>query len=270
MKPEPSGTDSMSSNQGDYGLVITCEHGGNRIPKQYQAYFDGYQDLLDSHRGFDPGALVIANILAKAFSAPSVTSTVSRLLVDLNRSIGHPDLHFSTIQNASATLRQKIVQHYYQPYRTKVEGLIRQTLTNHNQVIHISSHSFTPKLNDRQRNADIGLLYDPSRPGEVCFCEFWKSALKTCAPELKVRRNYPYQGKADGLTRWFRRELPADTYLGIELEINQKHILTAERHWLALCQRVVESLHIALTNYSAYQVASINTRSCHPSPGVIP
>lgn len=249
MRSKPTVTDELSNNLGKYGLIITCEHGGNRIPKPYQAYFDGYQDLLDSHRGFDPGALVMAKSLAKAFSAPLVVSTVSRLLVDLNRSIGHPDLHFSTIQNASANLRQQIKQHYYQPYRTQVEGLVRQMLTDHRQVIHLSSHSFTPELYGRQRNADISLLYDPSRPGEVAFCECWKSALKTCAPELKVRRNYPYTGKADGQTRWFRRQLPADSYLGIELEINQKYILNADRHWSVLRKQVVESLHNALANY---------------------
>jgi predicted N-formylglutamate amidohydrolase len=39
------------------GLVITCEHGGNRIPKPYRDLFHADQALLSSHRGFDPGAL---------------------------------------------------------------------------------------------------------------------------------------------------------------------------------------------------------------------
>ena len=72
--------------------VITCEHGGNRIPAPYRDLFHTHQALLDSHRGYDPGALIMARALATAFAAPLVTSTVSRLLVDLNRSVGHPRL----------------------------------------------------------------------------------------------------------------------------------------------------------------------------------
>src|SRR4030081_1301042 len=63
-------------------FIITCEHGGNRIPAPYRRLFRGRRVLLDSHRGYDPGALVMARALARAFRAPLVTSTISRLLVD--------------------------------------------------------------------------------------------------------------------------------------------------------------------------------------------
>ena len=36
------------------GLVITCEHGGNRIPAPYRDLFHAHQALLDSHRGMIP------------------------------------------------------------------------------------------------------------------------------------------------------------------------------------------------------------------------
>jgi predicted N-formylglutamate amidohydrolase len=80
--------------------VITCEHGGNRIPVPYRNLFHAHQALLDSHRGYDPGALIMARALATAFAAPLVASTVSRLLVDLNRSVGHPRLHSEATRKA--------------------------------------------------------------------------------------------------------------------------------------------------------------------------
>jgi hypothetical protein len=52
------------------------------------------------------------------------------------------------------------------------------------------------------------LLYDPARPGEVELSERWKASLRTCAPSLVVRRNYPYAGKSDGLTNHLRRRYP--------------------------------------------------------------
>ncbi len=223
-------------------MVITCEHGGNRIPESYSYLFHNDQALLDSHRGFDPGALSMAKALATEFAAPLMTSTVSRLLVDLNRSISHPHLHAEVIRNAPAEMRRKILEQCYQPYREQTERLVRQAILDHGQVIHLSSHSFTPELDGKVRNADIGLLYDPGRQGEVDLCERWKVALKTCAPELRVRRNYPYSGKDDGLTTWFRRQIPAATYIGIELEINQQHIIQTGRHWTVLRKMIVESL----------------------------
>jgi predicted N-formylglutamate amidohydrolase len=233
------------------GLVITCEHGGNRIPKPYRDLFHAHQALLSSHRGFDPGALIMARTLATAFTAPLVVSTVSRLLVDLNRSVGHPRLHSKVIREASAEVRERILRRYYQPYRTRVEHLVQQAIGDHGSVIHLSSHSFTPELDGRTRTADIGLLYDPARAGEVDLCERWKTTLKAFAPDLAVRRNYPYAGKDDGLTTALRTRFPADAYIGVELEINQQHVNRASGRWTGLREVIVESLCKALAGRRA-------------------
>jgi predicted N-formylglutamate amidohydrolase len=233
------------------GLVITCEHGGNRIPAPYRDLFHAHQALLDSHRGYDPGALIMARALATAFAAPLVASTVSRLLVDLNRSVGHPRLHSEATRKAPAEMRQRILEHYYQPYRAQAERFVTQTIVDHGLVIHLSSHSFTPELDGKVRDADIGLLYDPARPGEADLCERWKTSLEVCAPDLTVRRNYPYAGKGDGLTTWFRRRLPPGAYVGIELEVNQKHVVREGRHWTAMRKVIVESLRRVLASRCA-------------------
>jgi predicted N-formylglutamate amidohydrolase len=101
------------------GLVITCEHGGNRISKPYRDLLQADQALLRSHRGFDPGALIMARALATAVAAPLVVASVSRLLVDLSRSIGHPRLHSQAIRQAPAEVREQIVKHPYHPSAPK-------------------------------------------------------------------------------------------------------------------------------------------------------
>ena len=68
----------------------------------------------------------MARALATAFAAPLVVSTVSRLLVDLNRSVGHPRLHSEAIRKAPVEVRQRILKDYYQPYRAQAERLVRQ------------------------------------------------------------------------------------------------------------------------------------------------
>ena len=234
----------------DYYLV-TCEHGGNRIPPEYRKLFRSYQTLLNSHRGYDPGALVMAKLLAATLRAPLVASTVSRLLIDLNRSIGHPRLYSEATRNAPATVRQQILQQHYRPYRTQAEHAVTGAIAKDRRVIHFSCHSFTPELDGKVRNADIGLLYHPARPGEADLCARWRASLMAYAPAWVVRRNYPYAGKGDGLTAHLRRRFAPDTYIGIELELNQKHVLAAGRNWTTLRTVIIESLRNALANRSA-------------------
>ena len=226
-------------------FLITCEHGGNRIPAPYRRLFQEHRTLLDSHRGYDPGALVMASQLARAFRAPLIASTVSRLVVDLNRSIGHPQFFSAATRGASATLRAVIVEQHYLPYRTKVERLVSRTVAQARRVIHISSHSFTPELDGRVRRADVGLLYDPARHGEAELCACWKAALAQLAPEFRVRRNYPYAGKGDGLTSHLRRLFPPRAYVGIELKVNQGIVLAAGRRWTRLRSALIDSLRTA-------------------------
>jgi predicted N-formylglutamate amidohydrolase len=225
--------------------LITCEHGGNRVPAPMRSLFRGHRALLATHRGFDPGARSLARDLAVAFDAPVVTSTVSRLVVDLNRSIGHPQLFSPVTRALPREVRASIVARHYRPYREEVERLVAHGVALGHRVIHVSSHSFTPVLGGEVRRADVGLLYDPGRRGEVALCARWKAALAMRDPALRVRRNYPYAGKGDGLTAYLRRRFPPEAYVGIELEVNQRIVLAAGRPWAALRGTLVDSLRAA-------------------------
>lgn len=226
--------------------MISCEHGGNRIPVRYRPLFRGFASLLKTHRGFDAGALVMARELAEALgnelAAPLFASTTSRLLIDLNRSIGHPRLYSEATRVASAELRREILERYYLAYRSRAEAYIADVHSRGGQVIHLSSHSFTPVLDGRVRDADIGLLYDPGRPAEGDLCRRWQASLKEHAPGLRIRRNYPYTGKSDGFTAHLRRRFPEEAYLGVELEINQKHVAKGGRHWRDFRNKVIAAL----------------------------
>lgn len=229
----------------DY-FMVTCEHGGNRIPPRYRRYFLGHEALLQTHRGYDPGALAMARDLAKDLVAPLFFSITSRLLIDLNRSIGHPGLYSEVTQKIAAPERDDILKRYYLPYRRKVEAAVAEATARGRRVIHIASHSFTPELDGTARNADIGLLYDPARPAENELCRRWQATIMAEAPGLKVRRNYPYTGKSDGLTAYLRRCFSPDAYIGIELEINQKHVFGEAWQWRALRLAIVVALHRAI------------------------
>jgi len=207
--------------------------------------FHGQQALLQTHRGYDAGSLLMARALAAALKAPLVSTTVSRLLIDVNRPMSHPQLYSTATSNAPAALRAQIAVQQHRPYWTQVERLVAQAVARGRRVIHISSHSFTPKLDGEVRHADIGLLYDPGRAGEAKLCARWKATLAETAPALRVRRNYPYLGKAAGLTAQLRLRFPPNAYVGIELEINQRIVYTAGRRWTALRGTLIQSLRAA-------------------------
>ena len=101
-------------------ILITCEHGGRKIPAEYVGKFAEHQALLETHRGWDPGALNLARQLAKSLDAPLVFSETSRLLVDVNRSEHHRAL-FSLVSRAlPRDERTRILDEYYRPYRAEV------------------------------------------------------------------------------------------------------------------------------------------------------
>ncbi len=223
-------------------LIVTCEHAGNVVPAQYKALFVGHEQLLPTHRGWDPGALLLAREMAARCSAPLYFEETSRLLVDLNRSVGTPSLHAEPTRHLPLAERRQILDRHYHPHRRTVAVAFAEAVRSGDRIVHIASHSFTPELHGHVRTADIGLLYDPGRAGEVAFCTAWIDALRRTDPSLRLRRNYPYIGKSDGVAQSLRRQHAPDVYVGIELEVNQRFVEQGGAPWRKIRRTLVETL----------------------------
>jgi|SRR5688572_20670165 len=230
-------------------LILSCEHGGNRVPARYRGVF--FETLLATHRGYDPGALTVARDFAAATGARLFYSTISRLLVELNRPLGHHQIFSARALRLPAAAREELLQRYYFPYWNSVEMSVARALRRGRRVLHLSCHSFAPRLAGVVRNTDVGLLFDPRRAHEARFCNLWRDALRERAPHLRVRENYPYRGTTDSLTTSLRKEFAARHYLGISLEINQKFPRGDERRWRELRANLTASLGDALAVFHA-------------------
>jgi predicted N-formylglutamate amidohydrolase len=228
-------------------LLLTCEHASNAVPRTYSVLFPRDGRVLRSHRGFDIGALAVARHLSRALRAPLYAGSVTRLVVDLNRSLGHRHLHSEFLADVERAQRLEIVERYHAPHWETVEQHVAGRLRRGVWVVHVAVHSFTPALRGEVRNADVGLLYDPSRRREALLCRGWKEILAETAPALRVRFNYPYRGVSDGLTTWLRRRFPAGRYVGVELEMNQRR-LQAPADRAALAGIVARSLRRLLAS----------------------
>lgn len=227
-------------------LIVSCEHGGREVPPAHAALFEGHEALLASHRGWDPGTLELAQQMAGELGAPLYAATTTRLLVDLNRSIGHRQLFSSLVSRLQPAERDDILAAHYRPHRDAVERDIASHIAAGQRVVHVAVHSFVPVLGGRVRHADVACLYDPQRAGEASLSQHWLTALGRRQGRLILRRNHPYRGSSDGLTKHLRERFGACDYVGIELEVNQRFVEQGGATWAQLRADLIASLAEAM------------------------
>ncbi|MEX0661557.1 MAG: N-formylglutamate amidohydrolase [Balneolaceae bacterium] len=222
-------------------FLITCEHATNALPEEWAFLFENSAAVLETHRGWDPGALQLAETIANELDATLHHYPWSRLLIEPNRSLHHQSLFSEFTKKRTKSEKEQLVQQYWTPYRNRVREVIQKMISS-NRVVHISVHTFTPVLKGVNRSVDIGLLYDPKRKDEQEFCREWKKRVKLVAPKFKMRMNQPYKGSADGFTTSLRNKFLNEEYLGIELEVNQKFWFENKAKWMKIAEMLAGSL----------------------------
>jgi predicted N-formylglutamate amidohydrolase len=227
-------------------VLLSCEHGGNQVPPEHRKLFASHRELLQTHRGWDPGTKQLAERWQKQLACELHVATVTRLLVDLNRSPNHRSVFSEITRDLPAAEKQELLRVYHAPHRQRILDTIAQAVKAGQRVLHIGVHSFTPELHGEVRNADIGLLYDPTRTWEAEICRSWRTSLRSLAVQPRVRLNYPYRGNTDGLTTTLRQCFPEESYAGIEIEVNQAIPLAGGARWRLYQAACIESLPVAL------------------------
>ena len=217
-------------------LILTCEHASNKLPAAFKKAVPA--KVLETHRAYDIGACAVFSKLVK-FAKPEFhcEGKFSRLFVDLNRTITNKSAfsdYYKQLEKSDPATAAKMkaqASAYWTEYRENIEKFVSKNIRSLRQaqrpevaIVHLGIHSFTPVLNGKTRNADIGILYDPSRPAECALAQVIKAEINRLHPEMKVRFNYPYKGTSDGLTTTLRKKF-GPRYAGLEIEINQKFFL---------------------------------------------
>lgn len=230
------------------GWVVSCEHAGRRVPRRYRHLFADDPGVLDTHRGWDPGAAALARTVAGTLDRAPLLHDVTRLLADANRSPDHPRCLSEFSRRLPPAEREALLERVHAPHRGRVRDAVAAEIDGAGTCIHLSVHTFTPRLQGAERAAEVGLLYDPGRRWERAVCARWKTILADESPGWRIRRNYPYRGVSDGLTTTLRRSFPPGIYAGIELEVNQALLRTtpSARTAGAALRRSVDRLRGAL------------------------
>jgi len=228
-------------------VVVTCEHASAAVPPSLRAALGNAGRRRHGHRAFDRGAAALARSLAARLDAPLVLGTVSRLVVNLNRSPHNSAVFSECTRRLPRTRRDGLLRELHAPHWLAVERAVRAAREKAGIVVHLGAHSFVPMLHGRRRAFDVGLLYAPSRRRETRLCREWRVALLRREPWLHVRMNQPYRGVADGLTTALRRRLPARAYLGIEVEVNQA-LLRSPARWRRVRTALADTAALAVSS----------------------
>ncbi|MDA0348805.1 MAG: N-formylglutamate amidohydrolase [Verrucomicrobia bacterium] len=228
-------------------IVLSCEHASAALLEGFERLFaEKDQTILWSHRGWDPGAFRLAQELKDFFDAPLVRGEWTRLLLDLNRSIGNPDRWSEYSRSLTESQQKELEEKVFEPYWAELFENISDAINESDCVLHLSIHSFVRMFNNKERQVDIGVLYDPDRSKESRFATSLCAHLqKDLGDRLRIKENVPYAGTDDGLTTVLRTHFANNQYLGIEIEVcsdlleDRKSIETMGAHLASAISRTV-------------------------------
>lgn len=202
------------------GLVLIADHAKRDLPSEY-----GDLGLPASefqrHIAYDIGAEAVTRRLAELTGAPAVMAGFSRLLIDPNRGERDPtlirQLYDGTIVPANYPMspgeRGKRLANYYRPYHDAVSAQIDAVAEATGKAPFVFSiHSFTPRMQNRARPWQVGVLWD-SDPRAV------KPLIEMLAEDvsLTVGDNEPYDGALRGDTMFKHCIVPGIAHALIEI-----------------------------------------------------
>jgi predicted N-formylglutamate amidohydrolase len=204
------------------GLVLSCEHASWTLPPGVDLGVP--LEVLQTQAGWDHGAFDIASRLSEAVGLPVHAGAFTRMFVDLNRPIDHPDVIPTVCYgepvpgnvHLSDGDRKGRIELFHAPYWHAIRRDVAARLVDSDGVLHLSSHSFAPELDLVSRTYDVGVLYDTSHAYEAELAE--KLMFQLRGAGLNVRANLPYSGTGPAVCTSLREELVGKRYAGIELE----------------------------------------------------
>jgi len=229
--------------KGTCPLVFTCEHASWAIPQEYRNLGLSETELC-RHIGWDIGARAVVASLVRTLDAPAICAGYSRLLVDCNRDVHDHDLivpesdgsKIPGNQVISERERQCRIERFYDPYHHAIDQLLAARKAD--RPIICSIHSFTPVLQNRKRDFDIGVLFD--RYEDLAQ----ELGQRLAHEQYEVRYNEPYSGY-DGLIFSARSHGERHGLVYIELEINNR-LITGTTSALRVGRQVGEVLRAVL------------------------
>ncbi len=225
-------------------FIILCDHASNFIPKEYNNLGLSEKER-QMHIAWDPGSLAVGKMISRKFNATLIYSTISRLVIDKNRSYDKKDLiptiseyvEIKANANLSPQERQRRIDKYHKPYHNIIGEIIDERIAKNIDNIIISIHSFTPIYKGVKRPWPIGLISGEDEK----FSKALFKVLKQNNEQMLVGWNEPYSAK-DGVR--YTVDIHADkrSLHGAMVEIRNDEISdeAGVRYWAELLSKAME------------------------------
>ncbi len=188
----------IENENGKSQFIFLCDHASNFIPDEYDNLGLSEKERLD-HITWDPGSLKVSQILSKKLDAPIIHSTISRLVIDVNRRHDAKDLmpqisentKILDNENIDENERERRIKIYHTPYHDAISTLLDKRQKAGAEIILIAMHSFTPIYNGVSRPWEIGFI--PCQDEDFTKQLFLN--IKENNPKMNVGWNKPYAAK---------------------------------------------------------------------------
>jgi predicted N-formylglutamate amidohydrolase len=232
-------TDAFEQLPGRPGAAIAlcCEHASHRVPAPWAAAA-GDAPALHTHWALDIGARPLVFALAQRLGAPATLARFSRLVIDANRPLRHPDLIRAEVEGHALSFnqgvddedrRQRALQ-LYLPYHAAVDRMLAEAWPK----LLFSVHTYTPLYLGQPRAVQLGVLTDAHEP----LAERFAGLLAPLG--LDTRINEPWSGKL-GLAYSPERHARAHGIPCLELEVRDD-LLRADAQIEALADGLADAL----------------------------
>jgi predicted N-formylglutamate amidohydrolase len=150
------------------GLLLICDHASNAVPRA-RAELGLTHAELRRHIGWDIGAAAVTRHLVDIMDAPAVLTRYSRLVIDCNRSPGHPGLippvsdrtEVPGNRDLPPAERDARLTELFAPYHAEIDRRIDRLAARAGAApVVVSIHSFTPVMDGIERPWQIGVLWN--------------------------------------------------------------------------------------------------------------
>lgn len=192
---------SIERRDGSGEFLILCDHASSALPQEF-GDLGLPEEVIESHAGWDIGALGCARSLSQITDSPLIFPAVSRLVIDCNRHVDHPELivestEFGSVPrnvHVSPDDRRERIRRVHQPFHREIEDLVRTRTRSGQLRAVVSLHSFTPCHAGVSRPWHVGILYRS--------CEAWAHSIRAHFEKVSdgnIGLNVPYSALSDGV-----------------------------------------------------------------------
>ena len=216
-------------------FLILCDHAGRVIPQRLGTLGVSAADM-ERHIAYDIGCEAVSLAMVAALDAVLIRQTYSRLVIDCNRTPGHPTsippVSDGTLVPGNAGVDAEAaaarVDEIFTPYQDAITAELDRRAAAGQASIVIGMHSFTPVYGGVSRPWQAGILHDRDPEFGLALGELLREA------GFLVGDNEPYQLSDESdytiPVHAERRGLPY-----VELEIRQDLIAGAagQADWAA-------------------------------------